>query len=135
MTEAPDPDVRRGWLPGLAVGVPTGALLLEWPSLGLLIGLGFALGAVVSARRWTAIGAELISIGLTWLGLLKLADDRCRAFDAVPGQGCVGPDLTGWVVLAVTGIVVGGLLLTVEEVGSRRGRRERVERGEGAHPT
>lgn len=95
---------RSDWLAGLVVGVLDGVLFFLFPALAVvLLGL-FAVLASTRSTRLAAWSGALVGAAAAWLVLLGRSAVECEQFNAVPGQGCTQPDLTGW-------IVAGGLLL------------------------
>jgi hypothetical protein len=108
---------RTAWLAGLALGVLDGFLGFEFPTLALVLVI---LAAVLLARQrpWRAgIGGLLIGAGSLWLVVLFRAVATCRAFDAVPNQGCVMPAMDGFLIAAGVVALV-GLALTAASIRS-----------------
>jgi len=97
----------RGWLAGLVVGVAAGFWLAEWPTLGALIALAFAVPAALSRARVAALGGLLMGIPAIWLTVIGLATARCADFDAGPGQECVMADVGPWAAVAVGLLILG----------------------------
>jgi hypothetical protein len=89
-----------------------------WPTIGAVLFALFAIPALVSRHRAGAISGLLLGLPAAWLTLVAVANARCSAFDAAPNQGCVAPDLTGWVILAV-GLLVGALAGSMAVVSRR----------------
>jgi hypothetical protein len=114
------PRTRSGWIAGLTVGAAGGFLALEFPSLGWLILLVFAVPAAIVGPRATAIGGLLSGLGGVWLLLFGRTAITCQA----TGEeiGCYAPGIETWVAVAA-GILAIGLALTI--VGSIRDRRRR----------
>jgi len=108
---------RSAWFAGLVVGVPAGLLLAEFPTLGLVVAVAFAIGAVISPDRLAALGGLLTGLAGTWLLVIGLATANCAAFDAQPGQECVMADVGPWGAIA-TGVLVLGAAASV--VAARR---------------
>jgi hypothetical protein len=110
---------RMAWLLGLVLGVLVGFLGFEFPSLAL--GL-FAVAAVILGRdvsRAAGLGGLLLGAGSLWIVVLVQAQARCAAFNAVPNQGCVAPDIAQFLLVAAIAAVIGiGLTLA-----AARGRR------------
>lgn len=98
---------RRDWLAGLVVGVAAGFWFAEWPTLGVVIAVAFALPAAISVTRLAALGGLLIGIPAMWLTVIGLATARCADFDALPGQECLMADVGPWVAVAIGMLVVG----------------------------
>jgi hypothetical protein len=61
---------RPGWLAGFVVGVAAGVATLEFPTLGWLLAVAFAVPAVIVGPRAAAIGGLLSGLGGVWLVLL-----------------------------------------------------------------
>jgi hypothetical protein len=101
--------VARNWFAGLALGASAGVLLGVMPTFGVVILTAFLIPAAGSEHGRAAASGLLVGMAATWLGLVLAAEARCAAFDAGPNQGCVAPDLTGWVVLAGGLLVAGGV--------------------------
>jgi hypothetical protein len=99
------------WLAGLTVGGCAGLLFGVWPTLGAVIVIAFLAGVVRTKRRSPPTGGLLIGLPIAWLVLVGNANLACERFNAVPGQGCIAPDLTGWIIVAVA-ILVAGVMLT-----------------------
>lgn len=116
--------VLSAWLAGLVVGTAAGTVSLMLPAFGWALGAAFVFGALVSRQRLAAIGGELIGFGSAWIVLIRLADDRCRAFDTVPGQGCEGPDTSMWYVVGAVLVAVGIALTIAGAAWSRRRKRD-----------
>ncbi len=108
------------WLLGLLLGTLDGVLGFEFPSLAL--GL-FAVAAILLMRdtsRVAGLGGLLLGAGGLWAFVLLRGQASCAAFNAVPDQGCVAPDVTSFVLVATIAALVGiGLTLG----SARRGRR------------
>ena len=108
---------RRGWVAGVVVGVAGGLLALEFPTLGWLILVLFAVPAAIVGPRAAAIGGLLIGLGGCWLVLLGRVALTCRA--TVEELGCRAPGIEPW--LAASAVVLAvGLALTI--VAFLRGR-------------
>ena len=99
------------WLAGLTVGGCAGLLFGVWPTLGAVIVIAFLVGVARTKRRSPPMGGVLIGLPTVWLVLVGNANLACERFNAVPGQGCVAPDLTGWFIVAAA-ILVAGVMLT-----------------------
>jgi hypothetical protein len=110
---------RTDWLAGAATGVFGGLLTAIFPIVGIAALLLFVAIAAGRASRLLAWSGLLIGFGGGWTALLLRAVASCSEFDAVPGQDCIGPDLTGWLIAGFT-LLVSGLALLV--VGLRRAR-------------
>ena len=107
-------------LAGFVVGVASGFVSLELPSLGWMIGVAFLIGALGSRRRVAAIAGLLMGFGLAWIAVLWLAHQACVDFNVPPDQDCIEPDVTAWFVFAIGIAVVGLALLAIPAI--RRGR-------------
>ena len=83
------------------VGVAAGFWLAEWPTLGAVIAIAFAVPAALSRARSAALGGLLVGIPALWLTVIGFATTRCANFDAGPGQECVMADVGPWVAVAV----------------------------------
>jgi hypothetical protein len=110
----------RAWLAGLVVGVSGGVLTLVVPSIGWLIIVAFALPALVVGPRVAALGGLLGGVGSTWIVLLVRSSLECRAFDEVPGQGCVDPDLAPWLSFGLGMLAIGVGLTLLALADARR---------------
>jgi hypothetical protein len=99
----------RGWLAGLIVGVVAGFWFAEWPTLGAVIAVLFAIPAAMSRERVAALGGLLLGIPAMWLTVIGLATARCADFDAQPGQDCVMADVGPWAAVAVALLVAGSI--------------------------
>jgi hypothetical protein len=100
---------RGAWIPGLAVGCAAGFATLEIPSLGWLLVVAFAVPALASRDRWSAIAGLLTGLGAIWLILVGRVALTCRAVDGE--LGCQAPGIERWL-WAGGGILAAGLLLT-----------------------
>jgi len=89
------------------VGAVAGFWFAEWPTLGAVIALAFAVPAALSRARVAALGGLLVGIPATWLTVIGLATARCADFDASPGQECVMADVGPWVAVAVGLLILG----------------------------
>jgi hypothetical protein len=98
---------RRDWLAGLVVGAVAGFWFAEFPTLGMVIAVAFAVPAVLSRARLAALGGLLVGLPGTWLLVIGQATLRCAEFDAQPGQECVMADVGGWIAVAFALLVVG----------------------------
>ena len=101
---------RAGWFPGLVVGVAAGFATLEFPTVGWLVVVVFAILAMIVGPRVAAIGGLLTGLGTIWLVLLGRVAITCQA---PAGQiGCSAPGIEQW--LAVGGAMLAiGLALTI----------------------
>jgi hypothetical protein len=97
------------WFAGFVVGLASGLLVAEWPTVGVLIALAFVGGAVVSRHRLAAIGGLLLGTAGMWLFVIGAATARCASFDAQPGQECVMADLGPWGVVAAGVLAIGAI--------------------------
>ena len=113
---------REGWIAGLAVGAAGGFLALELPILGWGIVVAFAVIAAVRGPRLPAEAGLLLGLGASWILLLGRGMLECDAFNKVPGQGCIQPDLEPWLIGGGTMLAL-GVAGTVLAVG--RARRNR----------
>lgn len=112
--------LRRGWLPGVVVGLAVGVAALEVGALAWILAAAFAVPAVIVGPRRAAIGGLFTGSGAIWLVLLGRVAISCRAAD---GEiGCQAPWIEGW--LAAAGVQLGlGLALTLLALlGDHRGR-------------
>src|SRR5258705_9439811 len=112
---------RSGWIAGLVVGVAGGFLALEFPTLGWLILVLFAVPAAVVGPRAAAIGGLLSGFGACWLVLLGRVAITCRATGDEPG--CEAPGIESWLAVGA-GIIVIGIALTIFAAARVRRRRE-----------
>ena len=103
---------RSSWFAGFVVGLASGLLTAEFPTLGICIALAFAAGAVISRHRLAALGGLLVGSAGTWLVVIGAAAARCAGFDAQPGQSCVMADLGPWGLIAAV-ILAGGAVASV----------------------
>jgi hypothetical protein len=108
--------IRAGWIPGLVVGAGGGFLTLEFPALGWLIVVAFAIPAAIVGPRAAAIGGLLTGLGGIWLVLLGRVAITCQA----TGEelGCHAPGIESW-------LAVGGAMLAIGIVLSSVGARRR----------
>jgi len=89
------------------VGAVAGFWFAEWPPLGAVIALPFAVPAALSRARVAALGGLLMGIPAIWLTVIGLATARCADFDAGPGQECVMADVGPWAAVAVGLLILG----------------------------
>ncbi len=104
---------RRDWFAGLVLGAWTGFCLVYFAIVGVVLFVGFAIGASIGRSR-AAIGGLLVGAGAVTLVMLALANANCDS-------GCTPPDLTGWLVAGSA--IVGALITVVAIIGSRRRTR------------
>jgi hypothetical protein len=108
---------REGWLAGVVVGMTAGFLTLEFPTLGWLLAVAFAVPAAVVGPRVAALGGLLAGIGAMWIVLLGRVALTCRATGS--DLGCQAPGIEGWLAFG-GGMLSVGILLTV--LGAWRSR-------------
>jgi hypothetical protein len=113
---------REGWIAGLAVGAAGGFLALELPILGWEVVVAFAVIAGVRGPRLPAEAGLLLGLGASWVLVLGRGMLDCRAFNEVPGQECIQPDLGPWLIAGGTMLAL-GVAATAHAVG--RARRTR----------
>ena len=115
MTRVPS---RTAWLLGLVLGGLDGLLGFEFPML--VLGL-FAVAAIVLVRdasRAAGLGGLLLGAGGLWTMVLLRAQASCAAFNSMPDQGCVMPDITPFLgAAAIAGLLGLGLTLTAARSG------------------
>jgi uncharacterized membrane protein len=117
-------DGRRrlsNWMAGLVLGVGAGVLALILPILGWLIVAAFLVGLIRATPRIPAIGGLFLGFGTTWLALLLRSHFECQAFNAVPGQGCLDPDIGPYLAVGAAQVAIGivataAALITVRRV-------------------
>lgn len=100
---------RSAFLAGLAVGAASGLLLAEWPSLGFLIAVAFAVPAAISRGRLAALGGLLVGLPSLWLAVIGIATARCAEFNAQAGQGCTMADTGPWPAVALGLLLLGAV--------------------------
>jgi hypothetical protein len=98
---------RSVFLAGLGVGAASGLLLAVWPTLGLLIAVGFAIPAAISRGRLAALGGLLVGLPSSWLAVIGFATARCAEFNAQAGQGCIMADAGPWPAVALGLLLLG----------------------------
>jgi hypothetical protein len=110
---------RAGWLPGFVVGVTAGFATLEFPTLGWLLVVLFAIPATIVGPRAAAIGGLLTGLGAVWLVLLGRVAVTCQA----TGEeiGCYAPGIEQWLAVGAAMLAI-GVALTIT-AGVRAGRR------------
>lgn len=91
---------RRRWFTGLVIGLVFGAAGLIGGTMIGLLGLVAAGLLSIGPGRTVAIAGVLTGLGACWLALISTAEARC-------GPGCVGPDLTPWLLVAGASLAVG----------------------------
>jgi hypothetical protein len=113
--------IRAGWIPGLVVGVAGGLLTLEFPTLGWLIVVAFAIPAAIVGPRAAAIGGLLTGLGGIWLVLLGRVAITCRA----TGEelGCHAPGIESWLAVGGAMLAIGIVLSMIAFVYSTSRRR------------
>ena len=111
---------RSAWLGGLVVGVAAGFGTLEFPTLGWLLVIAFAVGADVSRRPLPAAAGLLTGLGMSWVVLLGRVALTCRATDGE--VGCHAPGIEPWLAVGL-GMLATGVMLTVLEVARQRRSR------------
>lgn len=110
-------DRTSNWIAGFGFGGFM-AIAINLGVIGLVLLVAFLLPALRSRERVAAIAGLLVGGPGLWVGLVGLAAVGCSSFDAQPGQECVGPDLTGWYLVAAA-LLMAGILLTWREARAR----------------
>lgn len=110
---------RTSWIASLVVGVAGGFLALEFPTLGWLILVLFAIPAAIVGPRAAAIGGLLTGFGAIWLALLGRVAITCRAAD---GFGCQAPGIEPWLAVGAGVLAIGAALTIVAFVRARQRR-------------
>jgi hypothetical protein len=115
--------LRRGWLPGVVVGVTAGVAALEAGPLGWMLAAAFAVPALVVGPRIASIGGLLTGGGAAWVIVLGRVALMCR----VPGgeMGCQAPGIEPWLVASGAQLAVGVALPAMAIVLDRRSRHDR----------
>ena len=109
---------RAGWLPGFVVGIAAGFATLEFPTVGWLVVVVFAILALILGPRVAAIGGLFTGLGAVWLVLLGRVALECRAPD---GEiGCHAPGIEQWLAVGA-GMLAIGVALTIVAVVRARG--------------
>jgi len=108
---------RSAWLSGFIVGIAAGFGTLEIPTLGWLLVIAFAVGAVVSHRLLPAAGGLMTGLGISWVVLLGRVALTCRATG--DDLGCRAPGIESWLAVGL-GMLAVGVVLTALEGGRRR---------------
>ena len=111
-TDRPNRPRWTAWpeLAGFAVGASGGLLLVLAGTLGAIAWALLIVALAAGQHRRARLPGVPVGFGAVLLALLLLAESACRPED------CVGPDLTGWIALAV-GCVVVGLGATIALAG------------------
>jgi hypothetical protein len=109
---------RSAWFSGLVVGVVAGFLTLELPTLGWLLVVAYAVGALVWRRLLSGVGGLLTGIGVIWVTLLGRVALTCQATG--DELGCHAPDLGPWLLVGVTMLIAGLALTALDGWRSRR---------------
>lgn len=99
----------RWWFAGLAAGVASGLVPLALGFAGLALMIIVLLWAAVARPRGVVLSGFVTGVGATWLILWGRAMQGCSRANT-PSEGCVGPDLSGWSILPLALLVLGGLL-------------------------
>jgi hypothetical protein len=111
---------RAAWFPGLVVGVAAGFATLEFPTVGWLVVLVFAILALVAGPRLAAIGGLLTGLGGVWLVLLGRVALECRVPD---GEiGCQAPGIEPWLAAGGAMLAIGLVLTVVAAIRARPSR-------------
>jgi hypothetical protein len=110
---------RTTWIAGLVVGVAGGFLALEFPTLGWLILVLFAVPAAIVGARAAAIGGLLTGFGAIWLALLGRVAITCRAAN---GFGCEAAGIEPWLAVGAWMLAIGFALTTTALVRTRQRR-------------
>lgn len=96
------------WSAGLALGVVSGLLPLVLGTIGLGLALPGLVWSLLAGPRGVAASGFMVGLGSTWLIVWARASQACVMSTA--SEGCSGPDLTGWSVVPIAILVVGGLI-------------------------
>jgi hypothetical protein len=105
---------HRRWLLGIVVGAVVGAGSLIGGLVAALLGMVAAILVTMRPPRAWPVGGLCLGIGAAWALLLIRADVAC-------GLDCVGPDLTGWYLVAGALLAL-GVLVTISAVRAARPR-------------
>ena len=108
------------WIAGLVVGVGAGVVALVLPVFGWIIAVAFLVGLVRATPRIPAVGGLFLGLGTTWLALLIRSHFECQAFNAVPGQGCMDPDIGPYLTLGAAEVAIGIVATATALIRARR---------------
>jgi hypothetical protein len=97
------------WFLGLLVGGIVGIAPLALGTIGLALAVPVVLWSVVDRPRGVALGGALVGVGVTWFVVWGRALQSCAGPNTAT-DGCVGPDLSGLVVMPIVVLTVGGLI-------------------------
>ncbi len=100
------------WSTGLAVGVVSGLLPLAIGTLGLALALPGAIWSLVARPRGVALSGFMAGLGGTWLIVWARAMQSCVGVNT-PTDGCVGPDLSGWLIVPIAILAAAGAIAVV----------------------
>ena len=112
---------RKGWIAGLVVGAAGGFLALEFPTLGWLTLVLFAVLAASVGPRAAAIGGLLSGLGACWLVILGRVAITCLGSGEEPG--CQAPGIEPWLAVSAGALTIGIALTIFASARVRRGRQ------------
>ena len=97
------------WFLGLLVGGIAGIAPLALGVLGLVLAVPVVLWALVNRPRGVALGGALIGMGAVWMVVTNRIIQACAGPNTA-SDGCVGPDLSGLILLPIVMLAAGGLI-------------------------
>jgi len=114
-------DALTRWFLGLLVGGVAGIAPLALGTLGLVLAVPVVLWALVDRPRGVALGGAMVGTGAVWLVVLGRIIQSCAGPNTAT-EGCVGPDLSGLILLPIMMLAMGGLVsfATALRLPSRR---------------
>lgn len=102
---------RTRWLAGVVVGAASGFLTLLVGPFGLLVALVFVLAAIRTRHVLAPLAGLLIGLSSISLAVITVANARCTTVVTPTSySSCTAPDLTVWIILAGSAVLVGALL-------------------------
>lgn len=100
----------RNWGLGVLYGGVIGVAVLVFGTPAAVISVLIAVAGTAVTRSLAFPSGIFAGIGITWMLLALRATLACDAMNRSANSGCVAPDLTGLVVVAVVAVGLGLLI-------------------------
>jgi hypothetical protein len=87
--------------------------------VGAVLFVAFAIPAAIG-RSLAAIAGLLVGSGGVMLMMIALANANCTGLSGGSGDGCIPPDVTGWLIAGGVMLAIGLALMLASLMRSRR---------------